>query len=176
MIKRTIMIFPEFKEMETINKIRQKYDPLYEHVPGHVTLVFTFESDLSTAVLKDHLDEVLKNFKPFELKMKDLIKIDNNLGKYLFLGVEEGDDQLKRISKSLYSGLLEAYRPTWLNDKTYLPHLTLGVFNQEADLQEAFDYAKKLEKSYQTLVKKISVEIVDDNEDSIIEFDCLLES
>ena len=43
---RTIMIFPEFENMEIIDNIRKKYDPLAELVRPHITLVFPFESQM----------------------------------------------------------------------------------------------------------------------------------
>jgi hypothetical protein len=42
---RTIMIFPQFDNIEVINNIRTKYDPLADLVLSHVTLVFPFESN-----------------------------------------------------------------------------------------------------------------------------------
>lgn len=41
---RTIMIFPEFEEMEIIDEIREKYDPLARLVRPHITIVFPFIS------------------------------------------------------------------------------------------------------------------------------------
>ena len=47
MVKRTIMIFPEFDNIDSIDRIRSKYDPLAELVRPHITLVFPFESDIT---------------------------------------------------------------------------------------------------------------------------------
>ena len=44
---RTIMIFPTFENIEIINSIRDKYDPLANLVRPHITIVFPFESDMS---------------------------------------------------------------------------------------------------------------------------------
>lgn len=46
MITRTIMIFPEFENIDVINDIRNKYDPLADLVLPHITLVFPFDSEL----------------------------------------------------------------------------------------------------------------------------------
>ena len=48
---RTIMIFPEFENMEIIDNIRKQYDPLAELVRPHITLVFPFESQISNEEL-----------------------------------------------------------------------------------------------------------------------------
>ena len=44
---RTIMIFPQFKNIEIINEIRNRYDPLAKLVRPHITLVFPFENEMS---------------------------------------------------------------------------------------------------------------------------------
>ncbi len=48
MIKRCIMIFPQFENIEVIDKIRNKYDPLANHLRPHITLVFPFDSNIKT--------------------------------------------------------------------------------------------------------------------------------
>ena len=49
---RTIMIFPEFDNIDVINDIRKKYDPLVDLVLPHITLVFPFDSELTNEELK----------------------------------------------------------------------------------------------------------------------------
>lgn len=44
---RTIMIFPEFENIDVINDIRKKYDPLANLVLPHITLVFPFDSEFN---------------------------------------------------------------------------------------------------------------------------------
>ena len=44
---RTIMIFPEFDNIEVIDKIREQYDPLANFVRPHITIVFPFDSERS---------------------------------------------------------------------------------------------------------------------------------
>ena len=40
------MIFPEFDNMDVIDKIREKYDPLAKLVRPHITIVFPFKLEL----------------------------------------------------------------------------------------------------------------------------------
>ena len=47
MATRTIMIFPEFENIDIINDIRKKYDPLADLVFPHITLAFPFDSELT---------------------------------------------------------------------------------------------------------------------------------
>ncbi len=170
-MRRTIMIFPEFENMFIIDEIREKYDPLAQLVKPHVTLVFTFESDLSPEELKTHLTTKLSDIECFELSMDKIVKVDNDLGKFLFLLLDKGRDQVKKISSKLYTGILEAYKPMWLNEDTYLPHMTLGHFSTRDELDLAYDDAMNRDAVFKTLVKKISVEIIDENENSIVDIE-----
>lgn len=61
------MIFPKFNNRQIIDKIREKYDPLANHVRPHITLVFPFESDIETTELKEHISTVVSDIPPFEL-------------------------------------------------------------------------------------------------------------
>lgn len=167
--RRTIMIFPEFKNINIINEIREKYDPLAKHVRPHVTLVFTFESSLTSIEIEEHLKKELERTRCFTLTLQEIIKIDNHTGKYLFLGIKQGNDEIKEISKKLYTGILQCYKPDWLNEDTFLPHMTIGAFTSKEDLDIAFKDTEAIKNNFTTIVDRISVEIIDENEDSIIE-------
>lgn len=167
--KRTIMIFPKFENINIINEIRKKYDPLANHVSPHITLVFTFESSLTSIEIKEHLLEVLDGTRRFRLTLQEIVKIDNPLGMYLFLDIKQGNEQIKELSKKLYKGILQNYKPDWLSEKTFMPHMTIGSFTSKEDLNVAFKDTELIKENFTTIVDKISVEIIDENEDSIIE-------
>lgn len=169
--RRTIMIFPQFENINIIDEIRKKYDPLANHVRPHVTLVFTFESALSTVEIENHLKKVLKNIKPFKLTLQEIIKVDNHLGMYLFLNIKEGTPEIKALNQELYKGILQKYKAEWLNENTFLPHMTIGSFNTKDELNKAFNNIKLIKDEFKTIVNKISVEIIAENEDSIIEIE-----
>lgn len=170
-MKRTIMIFPQFENMNIIEQIRSKYDPLAQYVRPHITLVFPFECNLTVDELRNHLNCVLSDFEPFELSMEKVVKIDNQLGKYLFLLIDKGIDQVKKISAGLYTGALEPHKPVWLNESSYLPHMTLGCFQSKEDLAHAFDDVFMQDMRFATVVDKISVEIIDENEYSVVDIE-----
>ncbi|MBM7834893.1 2'-5' RNA ligase family protein [Clostridium sardiniense] len=169
--KRTIMIFPQFKNINIIDEIRERYDPLAKHVRPHITLVFTFESNLTSIELKKHLKKVLSGTRCFRLTLQEIIKIDNALGMYLFLDIKQGNKEIKKLNEKLYTGILEAYKPEWLNEKTFMPHMTIGSFTSRESLNKAFKDSESIKKSFETIVDKVSVEIIDENEDSIIEME-----
>ena len=102
MNKRTIMIFPEFQNMEIINNIRRQYDPLYELVQPHITLVFPFESPISNEELANVLNLRLQEIPPFELKLNGISMHADTSGNYPFLNVIQGTNELKIIHQALY--------------------------------------------------------------------------
>ncbi|WP_455795565.1 2'-5' RNA ligase family protein [Clostridium butyricum] len=169
--KRTIMIFPQFENINIINEIREKYDPLAKHVRPHISLVFTFESSLTASEVNEHLKKVLDGIRPFRLTLQEIVKVDNPLGMYLFLDVKQGDEEIKKMNLNLYTGILQIYKPTWLNQETFMPHMTIGYFTSREDLNIAFKDTKRIKQNFSTIVDKISVEIIDENEDSIIEME-----
>ncbi|KYH33268.1 hypothetical protein CLTEP_21610 [Clostridium tepidiprofundi DSM 19306] len=171
MNRRTIMVFPQFDNINIIDGIREKYDPLANHVRPHITLVFTFESNITSSEIKEHVEKVLTGMKPFRLTMGDIIKIDNTLGKYLFLSLNEGIDDIKKLSLKLYTGILEQYKPEWLNENTFLPHMTLGNFTSRNELNKAFKDVETIKETFTTIVNKVSVEIIDENENSTIDIE-----
>lgn len=162
------MIFPHFKNGQLIDNIRKKYDPLAEHVGPHITLVFPFESEVDTIKLKEHIETIASNIKPFEIILSGITPSVSN-GNYLFLNILEGNSQIIEIHKSLYTGILKEFYPQWLNDIDYTPHITVGCISNMDDFEKAVEETKDIEDVFQTSVDAISVEIIDENEDSIIE-------
>lgn len=169
--KRTIMIFPQFENINLINEIREKYDPLAKYVSPHISLVFTFESSLTTSEVNEHLKKVLHGIRPFRLTLQEIVKVDNPLGMYLFLDIKQGNKEIKKMNLKLYTGILQTYKPAWLNQETFMPHMTIGSFTSREDLNIAFKDTELIKESFSTIVDKISVEIIDENEDSIIEIE-----
>lgn len=131
--------------------------------------MFTFESSLTSIEIKEHLKKVLDGTRCFRLTLQEIVKIDNSLGMYLFLDIKQGNEQIKELSKKLYTGILQNYKPDWLNEKTFMPHMTIYNFTSKEDLNIAFKNTKLIKENFTTMADKISVEIIDENEDSIIE-------
>ena len=50
--KRDILIIPKFCNVDKIQKIRKKYDELYNIIMPHITLAFPFENNISNELLK----------------------------------------------------------------------------------------------------------------------------
>lgn len=161
---RCIHIFPKFKETEKIESIRKKYDDLYDLIEPHITLVFPFESNIEGEVLRKDIESKLKNLKPFKLSTGK-VESSGDYGYYLFLLIDESEDILKSLSESMYQGKLKSFQASW----DYKPHITIGRFANEEEMLEAYDAINSLDVSFETVVDRVYVEVIGDNEESIIE-------
>lgn len=170
MLERCIMIFPEFSNISVIDEIRNKYDPLARHVRPHITLVFPFRSDIGSDELKQHIQNALSSVQPFRVTLKGITPA-KSFGNYLFLDVVHGREEIVDIHKRLYTGLLECHFPQWLSKGSYTPHITVGKIDDEESYRATIADVQDIQDTFTALVEKISVEIIDENEDSIIEME-----
>ncbi len=107
--------------------------------------------------------------------MNKIVKIEDTTGFYLFYTIKNCNHKLKDIHEKLYQGRLKGYKPNWLNEVEFMPHITIGKFENADDLNKAYEDVKNANAEFATVVEKISVEIIDENEDSIIEIEVKLE-
>jgi 2'-5' RNA ligase len=166
MKQRCIMIFPKFHNLNVIEEIRKKYDPLYTKVNPHVTLVFPFTSDITTERLKEHVTSKVKDLKLFTLQLSGISGGNNG---FLFLNVKRDKDVLVELHKRLYEGILSEYYPNFLKTYTYSPHITVGRLTESEELMRVVEEYKDMNDIFEELVEEISVEIIDVDENSIIE-------
>ena len=174
MVERCIMIFPEFSNVSVIDKIRDKYDPLAHHVRPHITFVFPFKSEISSDELKLHLEKVLLKVGPFKITLQG-VKPVQHFGNYLFLEIVDGIEEIIDIHKCLYTDLLEPFHPGWLKTGNYYPHMTIGKLATEEEYKAAIEEVKDVNEVFSAMVEKVSVEIIDENEDSLIEMEIVLQ-
>ncbi len=167
MKERTIMIFPKFDNIEVINSIRKKYDPLCDLVNPHITLVFPFKSELSKEELLNWISAALKGFLPFILKLSGVSKSIEKFGNYISLDVVEGYNSLEYLNNKLYDGILKNLK----SNKLYMPHMTIGNLKTIEELDLAYEDVKKLNEVFYTIVDTISVEIIGEKGESIIEIE-----
>ncbi len=153
MLFRTIMIFPQFNNENIINAIRKKYDPLYNLVKPHITLVFPFQDKISNIELEKKLEECFIEIPPFKIILQGISRQKDNYGNYIFLNVKQGERQIIDIHNNLYRNIWKQEQ-----DERYIPHMTLGKFQSEGEMMEAYKDVKDLDSSFETFVDKISVE------------------
>lgn len=164
MSTRTIMIFPEFEDMDIIDGVRKKYDPLTDLVRPHITIVFPFENQMSNNDIANILAVRLKNIRPFELVLSGISKQEDRFGNYLFLDVKQGTIEICSIHNILYDNEFSEHDL----GLPYKPHMTVGKLPTVDALNEAYEEVKGINRTFKTVVKKISVEMIGENEESII--------
>ncbi len=158
------MIFPYFDNMEIIERIRKQYDSLHNLVNPHITLVFPFEDEISNNELKNIIEECLNDINPFELVLHGFSTQENKYGNYLFLKVIRGSEKIIKLHDILYSKIWNIES----NRLEYIPHMTVGKFRAVDKMNEAYRNVKDIGNLFETMVNKISVEMVGENEESII--------
>ena len=169
-MNRCILIFPKFSNMHIIDHIREQSDPLAQHVRPHITLVFPFYSRLETAELEAHLRDKLSEVSPFALTLRGITPAAGH-GNYFCLNVEQGMEELVAIHNKLYTGVLERFKPEWLEHTLYRPHLTVGRIPEKDSYLAAIDATRSLHDVFSTIVDKVSVEIISETEDSTLELE-----
>ena len=161
---RTIMIFPDFENMATIDSIRKRFDPLADLVRPHITIVFPFESDMSNEELSAVLDERLKGASSFDIALQDFGNYSDASGNYLSLYLTKGAEEIVKIHDALYSNEFKEFDPGF----EYVPHITVGKLASEKEMEDAFESIRTIGEPFVTTVKKISVEMIGEHEESII--------
>lgn len=164
MLKRSILLFPEFTD-PIIHEIRSQHDPLATKIGPHLTLVFPFESLLSNQDVISHMKQTLAETAPFEVVFSGVTG-DWPSG-YVFLNVKQGNDFLFALHDKLYQGILRDY--LW-REVHYLPHVTLAQTGDYQVFQEILEKTKNWHQSYKVKVKTILLESIDEEEQSLIEY------
>jgi 2'-5' RNA ligase len=159
------MVFPNFENVDIIDRIREKYDPLCDYVRPHITLVFPFESDISSSELASHIKTALSNCQPFNLTMQGFTASVEPWSNYLFLNVIDGLENLFQLSKRLYTGILKKYKSD-IYVKSYCPHLTVGNLNRQEDYEAILNDLRKEKSKFTSYVNSVSVEMIGDGETS----------
>lgn len=172
MLNRCILIFTEFDNIEKIDELRKKYDPVVDNVAPHITLVFPFESNIESSIIEEHIEKKIKGIKPFEVELQG---ISGEAKNYLFLNVIKGNEELTLLHNKLYTEVLEEFKPEFLKTTKFKPHLTVGKIDNDTEFKKALRDTENFNEVFKTVVKKITVEIIGENKESIIESEIELE-
>ena len=163
-MRRTIMIFPEFENSHLIDGIRAKYDPLANLVKPHITLVFPFEASCGNETIERALDRCLSDIEPFKLKVKGIGSQKGSFGNYLFLNIVNGEEEIRKIHDILIANDFKRFDMGF----EYAPHITVGKLPSKELLDEAVSSLEGFDEEFVTTVRKVSVEMIGENEESII--------
>lgn len=164
MFSRAIVIFPKFNNIRLINEIREKYDPIFEYIAPHITLVFPFVSNIPTSELIKHVKQSLVGAEKFSLSMRGITGSSDG---YIFLDVKKGNDKIIEMHDKLYEGLLKEHQNRFI---PYFPHLTLGRLRDEKMHQEIVKSLVAFDELFEIEVEDIVVVGLDGKEQSVIEY------
>lgn len=126
-----LVYFPKMHSSK-IDAFRKKYDPKWNVIPPHITLVFPF-SDVPENLILEHVKKVTQEARPFPIHLRGLQKVENEL---IFLLVKDGRDEIIHIHDQLYSRIFASLEQEYV----FEPHITIGeVSSTEIDkvLEEA---------------------------------------
>jgi 2'-5' RNA ligase len=106
---RVLAIFPEMNTAG-VERFRGRWDPLATEVPARITVAFPFEWPRPVSALAHALQPVLAACTPFALELSSPTVWQDE---YLFLLVDEGREQVRRLHEAIYSQALRgAPRPS----------------------------------------------------------------
>jgi 2'-5' RNA ligase len=110
-------------ELESVQKFREKWDPLASKVPPHVTLVHPFETDLGSKLVVEHIQKTFTlSTHEFELAQPEWTE------GYALLPVVHAE--LSSLRQKLYSGILKHFHKP---EYPYSPHITIGRYQNAQD-------------------------------------------
>lgn len=170
MKNRAIHLFPEFEGIELIEDIRARFDPLYSKIEPHITLVFPFSSDINTVELEACIREVISGERVFEIELQNICAVES-YGYYLYLNINKGREFILNLHNRLYSGQLQRIKPDWLETNPYNPHMTVGKLNSRELMTEAEGFCSTLTRSFKSVISRVIVEEIDEDENSIVELE-----
>jgi hypothetical protein len=120
-----LLYYPKLdkKAEEDIKDFRKKYDPFVGFLKPHIPFVFSVPcSEVEETELTEHIEMVLKNWKPFPIQMKGFKKSWDD---WLLLLLKKGNENAIALHDELYTGILSPYLR---KDIEYIPHIGMGLF------------------------------------------------
>jgi 2'-5' RNA ligase len=106
---------------EAIEAIRRVYDPTAWFIKPHITIIFPTPDSIGEQSLISHIEQVLSGWSPFEIRLGGFHKSRDH---WLFLTLQEGEAEVKRLYRELHTGILDDGRDL----SRFVPHLGLGLF------------------------------------------------
>lgn len=126
---------------------------IYEgKIKPHINLVYPFEVS-NQKKLENHIKNSIKDIFAFNLIMGGLQKSAKEY--YLYLLVKKGKEEVMNLYKRLNSGILSSFKN--LDMPEYIPHITLGVFNSEKEINKAYRNPKLRRIKFTQKIKQIDL-------------------
>jgi 2'-5' RNA ligase len=154
--------------MASIEALRQRFDPLAGFLPSHITLVFPFESDLTTQDLRKHIERAVEGVAPLALTLDGITGSERE---YLFLMIRRGHESIVEMHERLYSGPLQVHLSL---TQPYVPHVTVGRLGSAAAFEAALTSVAQLDIRIETVAHSLTVYRLEDEGRRPIEFEVRL--
>lgn len=146
-----------------IQSLRRKYDPQFDLIGPHLTLMFPVPESVGEDNLVRHLRAVLGGRRPFPVHLRGLQKSRDG---YLFLTVQEGGADVTNLHDEIYTGALAGYRK---EGAPFVPHLTLGAFaGSGSECAAALEEAGRLDLDYRCLLDRAHLVKINDERTRIV--------
>jgi 2'-5' RNA ligase len=123
---------------------RQKFDPQANIIPPHITMVAPFEFSGPLTGLYDHIDRIGETHAPIKVALVGW-DADTQTGYHLHLPLVTGRLEFIALRQHLLTGPLHHLAAT---SADYWPHITLGRFSKESDLNHAKQALKGFEPHF----------------------------
>ena len=149
--RRAIVIFPPSPDMVGIESLRRRFDPVANSIAAHITLVFPFESDISTAELRTHIEHATNGFRRFTIGLDEVTVAE---GEYLFAKISQGRNEIVELHDRLYAGPLSGHLTI---SPHYVPHVTIGRVSEPQALREGLASALAARLKVETSADSVSV-------------------
>jgi len=131
-----LLYYPRFdrKTGEDIETFRRKYDPFADSWKPHIPFIFPVScNEIEEEKLTEHVETVLKSWKPFPIHIGGFAKSWDHL---LLLLLREGNEKAIALHDELYTGILAPYLR---RDIEYIPHIGIGLFVKKDSGYNALD-------------------------------------
>lgn len=120
-----LLYYPRFdsEAEENIEAFREKYDPFAGSLKPHIPFIFPVPCNkVEETKLTEHIETVLKNWKPFPIQIRGFTKSWDH---WLLLLLKKGNENAIALHDELYTGILSPYLR---KDIEYIPHIGMGLF------------------------------------------------
>ena len=153
--------------LDLIQGLRQRFDPLAELIPPHVTLVFPFKTNLEIEAILASVTEAIESFRKFHFTLGSVICSES----YVFLPVVEGEDEIRNLHAALYGTDLKPFRS---QVHEYSPHVTIGRYKDESEAKMILSEVKVLPLGSKGTFNRVILESIDSKGHGILEGDWTL--
>lgn len=161
---RSVLIFPQLNDRFTINRIRQRYDDLYEHIAPHISLVFPFDNELTDETIIQVVSDVIKKQQQFKLRLT-VVSGDPKNG-YVWLVVDQGSKILTELHDALYAEPI--LNPYYREDLPYQPHVTVAQGLSQLQAEQLLIELQNETYDLTATITEVAIEHILENSDSAV--------